>query len=243
MLRSADLLIQDLLRDTNAIERSLLHSLLADKQSLEADYAIVAGYLAEGEYLNASQKLDSIPLLHPLDAEALTEHAYFNELSNLWQETYSTGKSLANLDTLALASVQHIADNSQRRAGALAQGILNTWYGSHYRVTPILSGGGAPQGLIAPPAGHSHLPSSDYLSVYPNPARGSVYFHWNLPNEIQSATISIRDLRGKLIDLFEITEKAGKKEWSVERLESGIYIYILNLPDGTFQTSKLTIVK
>lgn len=243
MLRSADLLIQDLLRDTNAIERKELRSLLADKQSLEADYATVAGYLAEGDYLSASQKLDSIPLLHQLDADDLTEHAYFGDLTDLWQDTYTAGKTMANLDSLEIASVQHIADNSQRRAGALAQGILNTWYGSHYRVTPILSGGGAPQGLIAPPAGHSHLPSSEYLSVYPNPARNIMTFRWNLPDDTENATIFLFDLNGKKLEVLKIVGQHGKIDWSTKKMEHGVYLYRLQLPDGRFQTSKVIVIK
>jgi PKD repeat protein len=81
------------------------------------------------------------------------------------------------------------------------------------------------------------------LRLYPNPARSSIYFHWNLPEGIENAIISITDLQGKLLDTIEITGQKGKQEWSVEQLEHGVYTCRLKLPDGNTQTSKLTVIK
>jgi hypothetical protein len=89
----------------------------------------------------------------------------------------------------------------------------------------------------------SQFQPENYLSVFPNPARGSVYFHWNLPDGMENATISITDLQGKLLEVIEVTGQKGKMEWSVERLEHGIYIFHVKLPDGNSQTSKLAIIK
>jgi len=243
MLRKADLLIQDILKDTTEIDVPLLRTWLANKQSLEADYAIVESYLSEGDFVTASQKLDAIPQAYALDAEGMTEHGYFDDLAGLWQDAHANGKTMAELDQAGISAVQYIAGNSSRRAGAVAQGIINTWYGGHYRVVPILPGGQGPQGLMAPPTSNSAAPAANYLSVFPNPARGSVYFHWNLPNGIENATISISDLQGKLLEVIEATGQKGKQEWSVERLEHGIYIFHVKLPDGNSQTSKLAIIK
>jgi hypothetical protein len=243
MLRKADLLIQDILKDTTEIDVPLLRTWLANKQSLESDYAIVASYLSEGDFTTASQKLDAIPQAYALDAEGVTEHGYFADLAALWQGAHANGKTMAELDQAGISVVKYIADNSGRRAGAMAQGIVNTWYGGHYRVIPILPGGQGPQGLMAPPIGNSAAPALNYLSVFPNPARSSVYFHWNLPEGMENAIISITDLQGRLLEAFEITGQKGKQEWSVERLEHGIYISHLRLPDGNSQTSKLVIIK
>lgn len=243
MLRKADLLIQDILKDTAQVDVPLLRTWLANKQSLDADYAIVESYLSEGDFATASQKLDAIPQAYALDAEGVIEHGYFADLADLWQDTYSNGKNMSELDQVGISAVQYIADNSRRRAGAMAQGIMNTWYGGHYRVVPILPGGEGSQGLIAPPIGNSAVPSANYLSVFPNPARSSVYFHWNLPDGIENATISITDLQGKLLEVIEVAGQKGKQEWSVEQLEHGIYIFHVKLPDGNTQTSKLAIIK
>jgi Secretion system C-terminal sorting domain len=243
MLRKADLLIQDILKDTTEIDVPLLRTWLANKQSLEADYAIVASYLSEGDFVTASQKLDDIPLTYSLDTEGLAEHGYFSDLADLWQDAHTNGRTMAELDQTGISGVQHIADNSQRRAGAVAQGIMNTWYGGHYRVVPVLPGGEGQQGLMAPSPGNSATPAANYLSVFPNPARGSVYFYWNLPEGTENATISITDLQGKVLEVLEIIGQKGKQEWSVERLEHGIYIFYVKLPDSNSQTSKLVIIK
>ena len=243
MLRKADLLIQDILKDTTEIDVPLLRTWLANKQSLEADYAIVESYLSEGDFSAASQKLDAIPQTYALDAEGVTEHGYFADLFDLWQDVHANGKNMSELDQAGISAVQYIADNSQRRAGAMAKGIMNTWYGGHYRVVPILPGGEGPQGLMAPPTGNSAAPAAKYLSVFPNPARSSVYFYWNLPDGMENAVISITDLQGKLLGVLEVTGQKGKREWSVERLEHGIYIYHVKLPDGNSQISKMVIIK
>lgn len=243
MLRNADLLIQDILKDTTQVDVPLLRTWQANKQSLEADYAIVASYLSEGYFTAALQKLDAIPQTHALDAEGVTEHGYFADLSDLWQDAHANGKTMAELDQAGVSAVRYIADNSNRRAGAMAQGILNTWYGGHYRVVPILPGGQGPQGLMMPPTGNSAAPATSCLSVFPNPAKGSVQFHWNLPDGMENAVISITDLQGKLLEVIEVAGQKGKQEWSVERLGHGIYIFHVKLPDGNSQTSKLAIIK
>jgi Periplasmic copper-binding protein (NosD) len=243
MLRKADLLIQDILKDTTQIDVPLLRTWLANKQSLEADYAIVASYLSEGDFVTASQKLDEIAQTYSLDAEGLIEHGYFNDLASLWQDAYSNGKTMAELDSQGVATVKNIAGNSRRRAGAMAQGIVNTWYGGQYRVVPILPGSGGSQGLMAPPAGSNIVPMTNHLSAFPNPARNSVVFRWNLPEGMENGTILLSDLQGRTIETLEITGQKGKLEWGTEVLEHGVYLYQLRLPDGSSETSKLTIIK
>ncbi len=96
---------------------------------------------------------------------------------------------------------------------------------------------------MALPASNKIAPVSKYLSVLPNPARSSVFFHWNLPDGLENATISISNLQGKVLEVLEVTGQRGRREWSMERLEHGIYIYHVKLPDGNSQTSKLVIMK
>ena len=49
--------------------------------------------------------------------------------------------------------------------------------------------------------------------------------------------------QGRQLEDLEVTGQSGKREWNVERLVNGIYNIHIKLPDGTFQTSKLTIIK
>lgn len=242
MLRKADLVIQDMVSDTIPVDVPQLRTWLANKQSLEADYAVVESYLSEGDFVTGTQKLNTIPQSYTLDAEGTTEHTYFANLATLWQDAYAIGKNMAELDQSGISKVQYIADNSTRRAGAMAQGIMNTWYGGHYRVVPILPSGST-QWMMAPPTGNGAATAANYLSMFPNPAKSSVFFQWNLPDGMENATISISDLQGRLLETIEITGQQGKQEWSVELLGRGIYLYHLRLPDGNTQTSKLVIIK
>ena len=49
--------------------------------------------------------------------------------------------------------------------------------------------------------------------------------------------------QGRQLEDLEVTGQSGKREWNVERLVNGIYNIYIKLPDGTFQTSRLTIIK
>lgn len=49
----------------------------------------------------------------------------------------------------------------------MAQGILNTWFGCHYRVVPILPGGGDQQSLKAPPPVAGAAAEGHWIEVAP----------------------------------------------------------------------------
>jgi hypothetical protein len=236
-----DLLIKNIMKDTVEIDLDLLRTWLANKESLEAEYGIVGTYLSEGDFSNAWQALGNIPQFYTLDNDELDELEYFEEMIALWQDADTNGVSLAELDSLALSLVQEIAENSTRLAGAMAQGILNSWYGGYYRVVPKSSGGS--QSLMAPPNGNSYEPAPQYIIAYPNPAGNSVTFQWHLPDDSNKATIILSDLQGRVVDTITIEESSGKLEWPTSKVERGIYLYQLRLADGSLNTSKLTIIK
>jgi hypothetical protein len=243
MQRKADLLIRDILLDTLVTDLPLLRTWLANKESLEASYAIVGTYIAEGHFDTVALKMAEIPQIYPLDDDELEEHAHLSDLANLWEGVSGDSIPLDSLDQQAMATLQSIAESSHRRAGASAQGILNTWYGAHYRVVPLMPGGGGQQGLLAPPTGKRHLGIANHLAAFPNPARNSVTFHWNLPDGLEYGTIIVSDLQGRTIETMEITGQSGKREWDTSNLGRGIYLYQLLLSDGTTETVKLTIIK
>ncbi len=242
MQYKADVLLIDIANDSLQTDLSLMRTWLANKESLEADYAIVGSYVSEGDFTTADQKLATMPTAHALNAADMVEHGYFEDLVDIWEAIYTNGTPIDALDDATFAAIKNIADNSTRRAGAIAQGLLNNWYGHRYRVVPQ-SGGGQQLNIPSPPAANSTVAATNYVTAFPNPAKGSVTFQWKLPNGMESATITLSDLQGRTLETLKVNGQSGKQEWSTLGLSDGIYLYHIKLPDGTSSTSKLTIIK
>ncbi|MBK8566432.1 MAG: T9SS type A sorting domain-containing protein [Saprospiraceae bacterium] len=242
MQYKADLLLIDIANDSLQTDLGLMRNWLAKKESLEADYAIVGSYVSEGDFTTADQKLAAIPTAHALHAADMVEHGYFEDLVDTWEAIYTNGTPINALDDASFAAIKHIADNSTRRAGAIAQGVMNNWYGYRYRVVPQ-SNGGQQLIMMPPPATNSTVVSANYVTAFPNPAKGSVTFQWKLPNGMESATITLSDLQGRTLEKLKVSGQSGKQEWSTLGLSDGIYLYHIKLPDGTSSTSKLAIIK
>lgn len=243
MLEKADTLIYDILKDTVELNLELLRLWLQKKQSLEAQYALIASFLSTEDFYSASQKLDTIPILYSLDAHELVEHYYFVTLADFWKEIHMQGKTMAELDSQRVSIVLGIANDSRRRAGAIAQGIINTWYNGHFRVIPYLPSNEEIQERFTKSEDSGIYSEAKYLTIFPNPARNFVYFHWNLPLGIEDANISLADLQGRVLNIIQLTGQKGRQKWNTEGLEHGLYFCRLNLPNGNYYTYKLTLIK
>lgn len=242
MQYKADLLLIDIANDSLQTDLGLMRNWLAKKESLEADYAIVGTYVSEGDITTANQKMAAIPTGHYLNTADMVEHGYFEDLVGIWEDVQASGQPIYAQDSTTVASIKYIADNSKRRAGAIAQGVLNNWYGHRYRVVPQ-SGGGQQLIMTPPPAANSTVAAANYVTAFPNPAKNNVTFQWDLPNGMEAATITLSDLQGRALGNLKVNGKSGKQEWSTLGLSDGIYLYHIKLPDGTTTTSKLAIIK
>jgi|GEM_PF-1941383 len=244
MQHSADLLLIDIANDSLQADLGLLRTWLANKESIEASYAVVGTYLSVGDFTTALQQLSAIPHAYSFDTqEEMAEHGYFEDLVDLWEAIYTSGSPIYALDSATIASLKYIADNSKLRAGAMAQGALNTWYDAHYRVIPGLPIGGT-QAIVFPPSSiGATAAAGNYLTAFPNPAKGNVTFKWDLPNDMEKGTIVLSDLQGRNIEVLKISGQHGKMDWNAEKLNDGVYLYQIRLPNGTTATSKLVIIK
>lgn len=90
--------------------------------------------------------------------------------------------------------------------------------------------------------------------VYPNPAPNAPYtdrtvFHYYATSDA-SATISIYDVTGRLVDTLKAEVEGGttnETEWNISRIASGVYFYIINIApisgSNSVTKGKLAIIK
>ncbi len=87
---------------------------------------------------------------------------------------------------------------------------------------------------------------SSKIKVYPNPyikgksSSEKITFS-NLPKE---ATINIYTVDGELIETIEHrdTTADGKEKWDVSDINSGVYLYVISLPEGV-QKGKISLIR
>jgi hypothetical protein len=138
---------------------------------------------------------------------------------------------------------QYIADNSTGLAGALAQGLLNEYYGYGYEVVPQVPGG--LQALTAPP--HHGVANARQLlpmfTVMPNPARKEVIFRCDVDEKVETAAIRIFNLDGQLVKQFQLGSGYNKVQWDADGLLEGIYYCQFFQAGHSPSTLKLILMK
>jgi len=82
------------------------------------------------------------------------------------------------------------------------------------------------------------------IQIYPNPAKDYVTFDYRLPEYMQSATITVVDITGKVILNVNLNTYEGQYLWDTRIIKNGLYF--INLKDDkgqTILTEKLSIIK
>ena len=80
-------------------------------------------------------------------------------------------------------------------------------------------------------------------SLYPNPATTVVNIDYDIPLEIESASIRIVNIFGSLVKVSDIEPASNKLSIDVSDMEAGIYFYSVLLNNHVYQTKKLIIRK
>ncbi len=244
MYYAADRLISHIAQDTPSVNLTLLRTWLSNKQSLEADYAIVSSYVSEGNFTAAYQQLSGIANTYILDAQQSQSHNNLVTLLGIWKNIIDNSIPINGIPTTTLNSIQSIADSEPRMAGAMSRGLLNAFYGYHYEVV-ALDPSGQLQPLILPDIGNgaTNFANGHYITAYPNPARKSVAFNWQLPNGIEEGSIQLMDMQGREVERMAITGQYGSMDWRTDKVDAGFYFYKIRFANGESGMEKLVIIK
>ncbi|MEA3444296.1 MAG: hypothetical protein U9R19_06160, partial [Bacteroidota bacterium] len=210
-----------------------------------SDYYAIAGLYIENNYFDtADMVLDDVLIDFELDDNQLIGHNNYVDYYEFMLSLHNYNKTIHDLDSLELISLQAIADEPLGFAKAKAKSILcfaydvcEPYYGyvSDYQPKSARTNTQDPYKLI-----------SDYynkLKVSPNPVKDHAIFEWELPLLESDARLIISDIMGIVIEEFAITLKQGNLIWDTQKTTNGVYLYEIVENEKQLTNGKLIISK
>lgn len=172
---------------------------------------------------------------------SLTKHNYSMDMLNLQINLEQQQRTIPDLDSLEVANLLYIAENSNGTAGIQAKGILEYAYGYHFYNCIESDESGLKSGKPFNPASLKKL-SGIEITVVPNPARDWAAFNYTLPENATRGVIVINDVSGKEIASMPVSGKQGQRIWDTRTVKPGVYFFTLNAA-GFSKHGKMVISK
>jgi len=238
--RAAHDIIRSNLNDSvsNNIE---LRNWLDNLGGLSADRQIIATYVQDGNLNSAYTLANILPQLYMLAGDELTEHNYFIDILSLHDTLSRQGRNIFQLDSNEIAALVIIADSSNSIAGTQARSILEAAYDYHYTNCPNIDSTAGYKNRRINMDALIKVYGID-ISVKPNPAKQWAAFDYKLPEGKNLATITIRDVTGKIVEVLQVHGQQGQKLWDTRQIDHGVYIYTLEVA-GIRKSGKIVINK
>lgn len=150
-------------------------------------------------------------------------------------------RTISDLDSLEVANLLYITENSYGTAGAQARGILEYAYGYHFCNCIETGESGLKSGKPFNPASLEKLAGIE-ITVVPNPAKDWAAFNYTLPENATSGVIVISDASGREVASMPVSGKQGQQIWDTRTVKSGVYFYTLSA-GGFSRHGKIVISK
>lgn len=170
-----------------------------------------------------------------------SEDADWKDLHLLLLYYATEEKTVFEMSTVEEAFIRQLAgDNSCSLASKNAQSILRLVYGEDFppcHVEVIDKKGKTPA-----------FAGNEYVLGYlgnniPNPFGNTTAIPYNLPENIDNASIGIYDITGKKLMEIPINENMGEVIISLENYKAGIYFYSLIIKGNPLQTKRMVLIK
>lgn len=81
------------------------------------------------------------------------------------------------------------------------------------------------------------------LNAYPNPSKGFVTLEYELPEEVQNATIKVFDMKGSIVDERSVNNQSNRLILKTSQLDMGIYNYQLYSGSKSIGAKKVVVIK
>ena len=232
-------LIRSCLNDS-ITDNVYLHNWLDNLNNINADIQIVSTYLAESDYSSAQAMLDMIPGFYELEGNALTEYNDYKSLTEMQISWQQQGRTIFELDSAEVATLVDYAENTNGKAAAMAQGILEFAYGYNYcNCLPVNDTSAWKSAAVMPLSNTAD--NGLFVEATPNPAKSWVAFDYKLPVYASEAVLQVTDMKGNMVTAFTLTTKQGQQVWDIRSIKKGMYLYTLKI--GTLSKSGKLIVK
>lgn len=240
---AANILLADYKGDS-LDHRSEIRYWLKRRGELSDYYALVESYIATDQYDSAHIVLTAIPdsfntADNPYLANAQTD---FETYTQLRDDLFDDGRSIMELDSLEIQTLQNLAYSSNNRAAGLADNILCFGYGICKDRT-VSDSTGSTTRRANPFMDPQEFVKSQYyrLKVYPNPASEYATFEWDLVDLEPQTSLVILDATGRIVRQILIDAMQGQWLWDTRTVSSGLYIYELRSQDELLTQGKIAV--
>ncbi|MFH2141992.1 MAG: T9SS type A sorting domain-containing protein [Bacteroidota bacterium] len=219
------------LLDTADYRKSEAIILLENEGSVDANELLAAVYLADGNYIEASNKLNTLPVSIP-------EVEKFVQLHQILLSLYQQDKLIYAMDSTDLDFVRNLAyECPPHRAVFSAQSILEKITGEQVPDCPVEEG---TKSLKFPTKEFSeNYNEIIYLGEnYPDPVSDITIIPFGLSKDTEGKII-IKDILGKVIADFSVKSDNDKIKINCSSWAAGQYMYCLEVDGKQIDCKKI----
>jgi len=196
--------------------------------------ALVDYYLQQGDYTTALNKVDSLPYRFTFTAYDSIEYPMYKDYKHEQAAWLSDGRTIFDLTAAEINSLIAIADSSKGTAGVQARAILRFAYPSQYSYTECIDfPGNSTKSAELKPGNTNENHSAFTVTVKPNPARNRVTFQYTLPENTETARLSLYNINGKLLFAGQLAPNSNKLQYNCSHLKAGVYYYTVSTSNET----------
>jgi len=235
-------IIRSILNDS-IVNYTALRGWLGNLEDINADHAIIATYMEEGDSISAFTLAGLLPQLYELDGDELTDHFNYVQLLTLYQNLKQSERSVFEMTETEMMLVEDIANNGYGVSKSMAEAILDVLGEYSYTDCPVLSTSIGSRGTY--PSQEGQIRGKDIelkVNLSPNPAANWISVEYKLPDGYSEASFVITNALGIKKASICLEGDQGCKVIDLTNMASGIYSCILRC--GSFvKTKKLVITK
>ena len=196
--------------------------------------ALVDYYLQASDYTTALNKVDSLPYRFTFTAYDSIEYPMYKDYKHMQAAWLSDGRTIFDLTTTEINSLIAIADSSKGTAGVQARAILRFAYPSQYSYTECIDfPDNSTKSAELKPGNTNENHSAFTVTVRPNPARNRVTFQYTLPENTETARLSLYNINGKLLFTGQLAPNPNKLQYNCSHLKAGVYYYTVSTSNET----------
>lgn len=235
-------IIRSILNDS-IVNYTALRGWLGNLEDINADHAIIATYMEEGDSISAFTLAGLLPQLYELDGDELTDHFNYVQLLTLYQNLKQSERSVFEMTETEMMLVDDIANNGYGVSKSMAAAILDVLGEYSYTDCPVLSTTIGSRGTYPPQEGQIREKNMELkVNLSPNPAVNWISVEYKLPDGCSEASFVITNALGIKKASVCLEGDQGCKVIDLTNMASGIYSCVLRC--GSFvKTEKLVITK
>jgi hypothetical protein len=203
----------------------LIRNSLDNLGGINADMKIVSTYIQEDNFSDANTLLNLIPDLYDLQGDALDLFNDDNDVLQLQISLKQSNRSLKDLTSAEIAQLEDLALNNSGNARAFARNVLETYYENN-SFCDCIDRNENKSSFTDFGIGKDH-DSPLIIEATPNPATHYVEFNYKLSDIDTEGMITISDINGKIIQVFNLKYIRGVQAWDTRNIPEGSYIYTL----------------